>query len=126
MVTPAARREATSYLRESYSVSERRACRALASDRSSARYRSRRKEPAELVEAVRRLAGEHPREGYRKQTKRLRDRGLQVNAKRVLRLRRLLGVEAERPNPRGRPTNSGAKVVRWATLLARGGERFRP
>ena len=44
VVTPAARRSAVAHLREVYSVSERRACRAIGADRSSVRYRSVRSE----------------------------------------------------------------------------------
>src|SRR3984893_14051389 len=38
VVTPAARREATTYLRQAFQMSERRACRVIGTDRTSARY----------------------------------------------------------------------------------------
>ena len=40
MVTPAVRREAVAHLQVTYQVSQRRACSALGSDRTSIRYRS--------------------------------------------------------------------------------------
>jgi len=42
MVTPAACREAGAHLRGGFAMSERRACRVVATDRSSVRYRHRR------------------------------------------------------------------------------------
>lgn len=39
MVTPAARRTAVAHLAEAHEMSERRACRVIAADRSSVRYR---------------------------------------------------------------------------------------
>src|SRR3954453_20340357 len=38
VVTPAARREATAYLRQTFEMSERRACRMIGTDRTSVRY----------------------------------------------------------------------------------------
>ena len=46
MVTPAARRTAVAHLAEAYEMSERRACRVIAADRSSVRYRSQRPDDA--------------------------------------------------------------------------------
>src|SRR3984893_19459896 len=42
VVTPAARREATTYLRQTFEMSERRACRAIGIDRTSVRYQGGR------------------------------------------------------------------------------------
>ena len=39
VVTPAARREATTYLRQTFGMSERRACSVIAVDRATIRYR---------------------------------------------------------------------------------------
>lgn len=46
MVTPAARREAVAHLCEAHQVSQRQACAALGTDRSSVRYRSVRPDEA--------------------------------------------------------------------------------
>jgi putative transposase len=40
VVTPAARREATMYLRQTFEMSERRACRAIGTDRTSVRIKA--------------------------------------------------------------------------------------
>lgn len=96
MVTPAARREAVSFLRESYSVSERRACRSIGSERSSCRYRKRRREPSELIERIRVLAASKPRYGYRRLALLLRREGQLVKVKRVHRLYRQLGLSVQR------------------------------
>ena len=64
MVTPAARREAVAHLCKAYEVSERRACAALGTDRSSMRYRSRRPEDARLRARLRELASVRRRFGY--------------------------------------------------------------
>jgi putative transposase len=63
MVKPTDRRQAVGSIRASYEFSERRACRALGFSRSSHRYASRRKEPAELIERLRAHAASRPRFG---------------------------------------------------------------
>ena len=59
----ASRREAASYLRQTYGVSERRAGRALGLSNSSLRYRPRRPGAEELRQRLRGLAAERPRYG---------------------------------------------------------------
>jgi len=56
VVTPAVRREAVAYLRKTYAVSERRACRATGTDRSSVRYRSIKPDDAPIRERLRALS----------------------------------------------------------------------
>ena len=75
-------------MRESFGVSERRACRALGVDRSSARYRSRRAIVARLSERLLALAAERPRFGYRRLHVLLQREGFAVNRKRIYRLYR--------------------------------------
>ena len=66
-MTPTARRAAVGYLRASYPVSERRACRLTAANRAMIRYRRRlRVDEAHSRERLRLLAGERPRWGYRR------------------------------------------------------------
>jgi hypothetical protein len=55
MVTPAAGREAVAYLRGEFAMSERRACRVVAVDRSSVRYRHRRRDDDQLRERLKAL-----------------------------------------------------------------------
>ena len=92
MVTPAMRRLVVGHVVKAHRLSERRACSALGVSRTSYRYRSRRKEPKQLVAKLRELAAERPRFGYRGLYRLLRRRGHQVNHKRVYRLYRLEGL----------------------------------
>ena len=56
MVTPAAKREAVAHLRTLFEVSERRAFKALETDRTSVRYRGRRADDATVRTRLRELA----------------------------------------------------------------------
>lgn len=86
MVTPAARREAVAYLRESLGVSERRACSIIGADRKSVRYRSRRDDDTDLRDRLRELARERRRFGYRRLHILLRRDGIVINRKKTQRL----------------------------------------
>ena len=88
MVTPAAHREAAAYLQQTYEMSQRRACRVIAGDRSSVRYQARRADDAPLRERLKALAQERRRFGYRRLHVLLRREGHAVNRKRVQRLYR--------------------------------------
>jgi len=88
MVTPAAHREAVAYLQQTYEMSQRRACRVIAGDRSSVRYRTRRPDDAPLRERLKALAQERRRFGYRRLHVLLRREGHAVNRKRVQRIYR--------------------------------------
>ena len=77
-------------------MSERRACRLIAADRTSVRYRSTRPADAELRSRLRDLAQERRRFGYRRLHVLLRREGHLVNWKRVYRLYR--GWAATRTN----------------------------
>jgi putative transposase len=88
MVTPAARRDAVTYLRQAYEMSERRAIRVIGADRSSVRYRSTRPDDGPLRERLKALAAERRRFGYRRLHVLLRREGHAVNRKRVQRLYR--------------------------------------
>jgi putative transposase len=63
MVTPAAKRDAVVHACAVHGVSQRRACEALAVDRSSVRYRSLRPADLELREAMKAVASERRRFG---------------------------------------------------------------
>jgi putative transposase len=88
VVTPAARREAAAYLRSTYEMSERRACRLISADRTSVRYQARRADDGALRERLKALAQERRRFGYRRLHVLLRREGHAVNKKRVQRLYR--------------------------------------
>jgi putative transposase len=84
------------YVQRQHKLSQRRACRLVALDRTSARYQSRRKPQTELQERLRSLAEQRPRFGYRRLTVLLRRQGLKVNHKRIYRLYRLEGLAVRR------------------------------
>lgn len=86
MVTPDAKRAAVAQLCEAHEVSQRRACAALAVDRSPVRYVSRRGDDAELRARIRDIATERRRFGYRRVHVLLQREGVQVNHKKLRRL----------------------------------------
>jgi putative transposase len=92
MVTPAARREAVKEIRESWPVSERRACVLVGISREVLRYAARRKDEPELLARIRALAHAKPRYGYRRIGWLLRRQGATVNHKRVYRIYRREGL----------------------------------
>ena len=88
MVTPAARREAVAHLIESYEVSQRRACKTIAADRTAIRYRSTRPDDAAIRVRLRELASERRRFGYRRLHVLLKREGTVMNHKKLRRLYR--------------------------------------
>ena len=58
MVAPGVKREAVAHVVEVHGVSQRRACRVLAVDRSSVRYRGVRPDDAEARAAMKAVAAE--------------------------------------------------------------------
>jgi putative transposase len=99
MVTPAAGREAMAHLRGGFAMSERRACRVAAVDRSSVRYQRRRADNDRLRERSKALAEERRRFGYRRLCVLPRREGHAVNRKRVYRCTRQSGCEGYRACP---------------------------
>lgn len=95
-MSPAARREAAAWLIDEFTVSQRRACRALELCLATCRYTSRRRDGGVIRERLRSLAEERPRFGYRRLHVMLRREGFAVNAKRVYRLYRLDGLAVRR------------------------------
>src|SRR3977135_4386033 len=69
-------------------MSERRACMAIACDRMTVRYRSRRPDDRVLRERLRALARERRRFGYRRLLIFMRREGFAVNHKRLFRIYR--------------------------------------
>jgi putative transposase len=98
MVTPAAKRQAVAHLQALLDVSERRACRVIAVDRSSVRYRSRRADDGDLRDKLRILAQERRRFGYRRLHILLRRDGVLINRKKTQRLYREEGLTVRRRN----------------------------
>ena len=79
MVTPGAKRLAVAHLKDAHDVSERRACTVLNIDRSTVRYRPRRGDDADLRAAIRWIASDRRRFGYRRIHVMLRREGFEVN-----------------------------------------------
>jgi len=79
MVTPAARREATAHLCQSFEVSQRRACNVIEADRSAVRYRSLRPDDGAVRARLRELAAARRRFGYRRLHILLQREGLALN-----------------------------------------------
>jgi putative transposase len=86
VVTPGAKRQAVERLCEVHGVSERRACSALNVDRSTVRYRSRRPDDGDLRDAIKRVARERRRFGYRRIQVMLEREGIHMNHKKFRRL----------------------------------------
>ncbi|GJG89302.1 hypothetical protein tb265_44830 [Gemmatimonadetes bacterium T265] len=90
------RRGAVTYLRATYPVSERRACRLTRLARSRWQHRSARPSDAPLADALRAKAADRPRWGYRRLALLLRRDGWRVSLKRVLRVYRAEGLRVRK------------------------------
>jgi transposase InsO family protein len=94
MVGPTRKREAVKRAQDRLGTSERRACASLGQPRSTQRYQGRRGEAdAGLIKAIRRIARQETRAGYRGVTRYLRREGWPVNVKRVHRLWKQEGLK---------------------------------
>lgn len=98
MVTPDAKRDAVAHACLVHGVSQRRACEALDVDRSSVRYRSLRPDDRELREAMKAVAAQRRRFGYRRIHVMLQRQGIEMNIKK---LRRLYAEEKLQVRKRG-------------------------
>ena len=83
MVTPDAKREAVAHACAVHGVSQRRACQALEDRSSSVRYRSIRPDDARLREAMKAVASERRRFGYRRIHVMLERQGIVMNLKKL-------------------------------------------
>ena len=88
MVTPDVKRKAVERACKEHGVSQRRACTILNVDRSSVRYKSVRSDDANLREAMRQVASERRRFGYRRIHVMLERQGIYMNQKKLRRLYR--------------------------------------
>lgn len=111
MVTPVARREAAAHLRQTFEVSQRRACRTIGADRSSVRYRGQRPDDDALRSRLRALASERRRFGYRRLLILLRREGLLLNHKKLRRLYRDERLQVRRRGGRKRALGTRAPMV---------------
>jgi len=111
MVTPAVKREAVAHLRESYRVSERRACRLVAADRCMIRYQSRRPDDRALRDRLKELSHERKRFGYRRLHILLEREGVHLNHKKLRRLYREEGLQVRKRGGRKRALGTRAPLV---------------
>lgn len=121
MVTPDARRKAVAHACAAHGVSQRRACKALSVDRTSMRYRSVRPDDAGLREAMKAVAGERRRFGYRRIHVMLRRQGIVMNHKKLRRLYREEKLQVRRRGGRKRALGTRRPMlvpdrinVRWS------------
>jgi transposase InsO family protein len=93
-------------------------CAVLDCPRSGVYYvPQRRDDEPKLREAIRRLAGLWPTYGYRRVTALLRREGWTVNTKRVRRLMRGMGLQAQVKRTKRRTTNSQHAFPRYPNLV---------
>jgi transposase InsO family protein len=101
-------------------LSERRACEALEQPRMTQRYKPKQPDRDKaLITEMKRLAGKHPRYGYRFITAKLRQYGWQVNHKRVQRLWRKEGLQVpyRRKRKESRGSSQNACFVKKAEFM---------
>ena len=83
-------------------MSIRRACATLLIDTSTYHYKSKRGEQADLKQRIKEIAKTRMRYGYRRVHVLLRREGWKVNAKRVFRLYREMGLQLRNKTPKRR------------------------
>ncbi len=121
MVTPAERRKAVGHLCDQHGVSQRRACDVLEVDRSSVRYRSIRPDDADVRKAMKEVAAERRRFGYRRIHIMLERQGIYMNQKKLRRLYREEGLQVRKRGGRKRALGTRRPMevpqnvnVRWS------------
>jgi len=111
MVTPAARREAAAHLHQVFGVSQRRACQAIGTDRSSVRYRSRRPDDGLIRSRLREIAAIRRRFGYRRLHILLQREGIELNHKKLRRLYAEERLQVRRRGGRKRALGTRAPLM---------------
>lgn len=108
---PAARRRAVEGVRQTFGISERRACAILSVDRSSMRYAHRRGDDGDLRSRLHEIALERRRFGYRRLGIMLAREGLVMNHKKLLRLYREENLRVRRRRGRRRAMGTRAPMT---------------
>lgn len=108
------------HLCEEHGVSQRRACAVLQIDRSSVRYRSIRPDDAHLREAMKKIAAERRRFGYRRIHVMLERQGISMNQKKLRRLYREEKLQVRKRGGRKRALGTRRPMV----LPSRANERW--
>jgi len=110
-VTPDAKREAVAHLCDVHEVSQRRACAVLNVDRSTVRYSSVRPDDVDLRKAIRGVAQERRRFGYRRIGVMLERQGIHMNHKKLLRLYREEKLQVRKRGGRKRALGTRRPMV---------------
>lgn len=110
MVSPQTKRMAMSELMAAHGLSQRKACRLLAFDRSVGRYKPKLNEDEGLKSKIISIAHKRKRFGYRRIHIMLKREGLKVNHKRVYRLYRETGLKVRQRGGRKRALGSRMTV----------------
>lgn len=92
-------------------MSERRACKALQVDRSTIRYQSIRPDDADLRSAMKAMAAERRRFGYRRIHVMLQRQGIDMNQKKLRRLYREEGLQVRKRGGRKRALGTRRPMV---------------
>ena len=111
MVTPDAKWGAVVHACDQHGVSQRRACKVLAFDRSSVRYKSIRSDDSDLREAMKTVAAERRRFGYRRIHIMLQRQGIVMNQKKLRRLYREERLQVRRRGGRKRALGTRRPMV---------------
>ena len=111
MVTPDAKREAVAHAVVVHGISQRRACDVLAVDRSSVRYRSIRPDDASERAAMKAVAAERRRFGYRRIHIMLERQGIVMNLKKLRRLYREERLQVRKRGGRKRALGTRRPMV---------------
>jgi len=111
MVTPDAKRDAVAHACDEHSVSQRRACLILQVDRSSVRYKSTRPDDTDLREAMKKVAAERRRFGYRRIHVMLERQGIVMNQKKLRRLYREEKLQVRRRGGRKRALGTRRPMI---------------
>lgn len=110
-MTPDAKRKSVAHLMEVHQVSQRRACSALDVDRSTVRYRSRRADDTDLRDAMKAVAKERRRFGYRRLHVMVQRQGWLVNHKKFRRIYREEKLQVRRRGGRKRALGTRRPIV---------------
>lgn len=105
-MSPQAKRVAMDDLMVNHSLSQRRACRLLAFDRSVGRYKHKKKNDAEMQAKIISIAHERRRFGYRRIGILLKREGIKINHKKVYRLYKEAGLKVRKRGGRKRALGS--------------------
>ena len=113
-MSPSRRRAAVEDLQERFSVSERRACKAVEQPRSTQRYQAEpRDDEAALVRRMLELARRRPRWGYRRIAWLLRQEDWQASNTRIYRLWRREGLRVPQKRRKRRRKNILRSLIGW-------------